>query len=74
LLRAILADDSSSVDQALRGNDRVADSNRLERLGEQRAARDRPREGDVVVSKDIACESFKRLVELAGSVEETSLK
>ena len=47
---------------------------RLQRLGQQRTAADRPGEGDVVVGEDVAGQSFERLVELAGRIEQAGLE
>ncbi len=74
LLGAVLGDDAGGIEQALGEDDGVADGDRLQRLGQQGAAADRPREGDVVVGEDIACQGLERLVELAGSVEQTGLE
>ena len=74
LLRTVLRQDSGGVNEALGDDDGVADGHRLERHGEQSANPDRSREGDVVVSEDIAGEGFEGLVEVAGGVEEPGLE
>ncbi len=74
LLRAVRCDYGGGVEQALGDDDGVADSDGLQRLREERAATDGPGEGDVVIGEDIAGESFERLVELAGSIEQACLE
>lgn len=74
LLCAVLGDDAGGVEQTLRDDDGIANRERFKRLGQHGAATDRPGEGDVVVSQDIACEGFEGLVELAGSIDEAGLE
>ncbi len=74
LLCAILRHDAGGIEQALGDDDRVADGERLERLGQQRPAADRAGEGDVVVGQNIVREGFERLVELAGRIEKAGLE
>src|ERR1700738_3303792 len=74
LLRAVRGYDCGGVEQTLGDDDGVADRDGLERLGEQRAATDGPREGDVVVGEDVAGEGFEGLVEVTGSINEAGLE
>ena len=74
LLLPILRNDGRGVEQALRNNDRIADGERLQRLGQQRTAADRPRERDVVIGKNVVRQSFQRFVELAGCIEKAGLE
>ena len=70
LLRAVGALDGGGVDQALGEQDRVADGERLERLGEQGAHADGARGRDLVVDEDVVGEVGERLVEGAGRVDQ----
>ena len=74
LLCAVLRHDAGGIEQALGDDDGVADGERLQRLGQQRTAADRPGERDVVVGQNIVGERFERLVELAGRIEKTGLE
>ena len=74
LLRTVLRDDGGGVEQTLGDDDGVADGDGLQGLGQQRAATDRPGEGDVVIGEDVAGERLECLVELAGGIEQASLE
>src|SRR5271156_522365 len=74
LLRTILRYDAGRVKQTFRDDNRVANSKRLKRLGQQRAAADRPGECDVVVGQNVASQCLGCLVELARCIDKTSLE
>src|SRR5271156_2566182 len=74
LLRTILRYDAGCVKQTFRDDNRVANSERLQWLSQQRAAADWSGECDVVVRENVASQRFECLVELARRIEKTSLE
>ena len=74
LLQAILGDNRRRIDQALGEKNRIPYSRRFQRLGEHRTAADRTRGGHVVVDQNVVCQRFESLIELAGRINNPSLK
>ena len=72
-LFAVRGGNCRGVQQALRDQNRVADRERFQRFGEQRPYLERTICGDLVVRKNVVRQQFKRLVKLAGGVDQTSL-
>ena len=73
-LLVAVAGNGGRVDQALRDDDRIADGQRLQRLGQQRAHADGPRHLDLVIGQDVAGDLLHDLVEVRRSIEQAGLE
>ena len=70
LLRAIGGDDGGGVDEAFRDQDRIADRDGFQRIGEEGPDADRAIDGDLVVGENVVGELCEDLVEIARGVDE----